>query len=529
PGAARPAKRGPAPRPPPGPQPAPPAFKPFEETADPKKAEEKAEEKAAAAAAASSRRGDLPESGWAKKWSERTKAAALLAALEAAQMHVVYALRPRSAQFQESVGSARPHQSELDRLLKEHATGRLKVRKQSGREAVLWLLEEGASLEALCGDTDVAVRRAAAGLFGELGEGAARHAESLLRSGDWQVRATAAEALGSLPGAEVAAQALAGLLEDSEALVRTAAVATLGKLGGSTAAAAAVAGLCAKTLGSSKPRAREAAAEVLGKLGPAAAEHAALLAQLLQDADWRVPTVAGNALKRMGGAGARSCAEVLARCEPSARGAAADALVWIGGADCATAVAGLLGSEDEGVRRHAAEVLGQLGAEAAGPHCEALSALSSDQRKEVRQTARRALNRLGHRQEAPALEGDGDALPDAVAAALQQWDQGQGRGKGRGSGGKGARPDQGGTQRAAAAASDPAAAAAGGPAAAAASGPAAAAACELAAAAAAASGPGAAATADGSGAKAARAEASRGPADTDAAIGARRRQLGRRV
>ena len=45
------------------------------------------------------------------------------------------------------VDAASLEQGDLDRLLREHALGKLKVKKTDAREAMSWLIEEGASLD----------------------------------------------------------------------------------------------------------------------------------------------------------------------------------------------------------------------------------------------------------------------------------------------------------------------------------------------------------------------------------------------
>jgi len=255
-----------------------------------------------ALAVSCSRRGELPPSGWSTKWSPATKRASLLAALEESQMHVVYALRPHSEMWQESVRSVQLDQVELDRLLREKvATKPRPTQKQRVKEAIQWLLEAGASLEALCADANPEVRKSAASLLAE-GEGAAARCAQLLQSEDATSRSTAAEALGRLgKDASSYGSQLAQLLGDPDTNVRMTVTATLGKLGGSMAKH------CIEKLESEKPREREAACEALGLMGTAAAEHAAAVAELLQDSDWQVPTAAASALKRLGPSAAKHC------------------------------------------------------------------------------------------------------------------------------------------------------------------------------------------------------------------------------
>ncbi|CAJ1358579.1 unnamed protein product [Effrenium voratum] len=375
------------------------------------------------------RRGELPPSGWSSKWSFATKRAALLAALEESQMHVVYALRPHSNVWQESMQSADLEQAELDRLLREKVLTKPRpTQKQRLQEAKQWLLEAGASLEALCSDKDFEVRKAAAALLAE-GEGAAARAAKLLGSEDANARSTAAEALGRMgKDATPHGAALAALLGDADTTVRMAATAALGRLGG------ALAKHCAEALGSEKPREREAACEALGLMGASAAEHGAAIAELLQDSDWQVPTAAGSALKRLGSSQVKHCAEVLGRCRTTARPAVAEAIVRIGGADAAESLVPLLRSRDQGVRKYAADCLGQLGAEAR-PFAQFLAPLKEDSDREVKRSAMQALIKLGLGP-APRTElGNGDEMPPPP-------DKGSGKGKdGKDGKGKGKRKD----------------------------------------------------------------------------------------
>ncbi|CAK9092972.1 unnamed protein product [Durusdinium trenchii] len=344
------------------------------------------------------RRGELPPSGWSNKWSPATKRASLLGALEESQMHVVYALRPHSDVWQESVRAVQLEQAELDRLLREKvATKPRPTQKQRVKEAIQWLLEAGASLEALCADASPEVRKSAASLLAE-GEGAAGRCAALLQSDDATSRSTAAEALGRL-GKDAGAYGaqLAQLLGDADTTVRMTVTATLGKLGGSMAKH------CVEKLESEKPREREAACEALGLMGTAASEHAAAVAELLQDSDWQVPTAAASALKRMGPCAARHCAEVLGRCRVLSRPAVSEAIVRIGGVEAAE-------SRNEGVRQHACECMGQLGAEAKA-FVQFLVPLKEDSDREVKRAALQALMKLGCGPRPPQDLGNGDDIP----------------------------------------------------------------------------------------------------------------------
>ncbi|CAE7168496.1 ANK1 [Symbiodinium microadriaticum] len=155
--------------------------------------------------------------------------------MQTSQMHVVYALRPQSDVWQESIQSVSLEQAELDRLMREKMSSKPRpTQKQRVKEAITWLLEAGADLEVLCADGNSEVRSGAAALLAELGpENGGSRAVALLQSSDAQARATAAEAIGRL-GREAAshAEAVVALLGDPETTVRMAAVAAIGKLGG---------------------------------------------------------------------------------------------------------------------------------------------------------------------------------------------------------------------------------------------------------------------------------------------------------
>ncbi|CAE8624506.1 unnamed protein product [Polarella glacialis] len=384
------------------------------------------------------RRGELPPSGWSAKWSQATKHAVLIAAIDDAQMHVVYALRPQSEVWQQSVQAVELEQDDLNRLLREKASakpGSTAAKRAKTQEAIRWLLETGASLEALCGDKDFDVRAAASSIVAGLGaeEGGAQ-AATLLRSEDWQARATAAEALGKLgKEAVIHSEALAKLLGDTETPVRMAATAALGKLGHGAAAH------IVEALRSPFAGTRLAACEALGQIGPGAAEHGPAVAELLQDSDWQVPTAAANTLKRFGPAAAAHCALVLSRCESIARPAVAEALVRLGGVHAAESLVPLLRSEDSDVRKHAAECLGSLGS-VARPFASALTPLREDSDRDVKREATRALMRLGC---GPGLRmavmeaGDGDPIPPRPEGRGKGGQGEEGKGGGKGGSGKG--------------------------------------------------------------------------------------------
>mmetsp|Transcript_78750 Transcript_78750/g.163804 ORF Transcript_78750/g.163804 Transcript_78750/m.163804 type:complete len:505 (-) Transcript_78750:26-1540(-) len=387
-------------------------------------------------AVANCRRGELPPKGWSSKWNEATRLEGLKAAIETAQMHVVYAMRPQSEVFQDSVGAPVLDQENLDKLLRLHVSGKSKVPKQRCQEAVDWLLSVGASLEGLASDEDFATRAAAAATLASAGQGGER-AIPLLKSQDWRCRATAAEALEKIGRpASQHSEAVAALLGDPEAVVRMAAAAALPKLGHEAIP------FVAPFLSSDKARSREAAAGVLAQFGAAAAPHAGALAELLEDSDWQVPTAASNALKKIGPAAAPFCAEVLGRCDPAARTNIVQALTRMGGREVACAVGPLLASQEPGVRRHVVDCLGALELAAVEGQLETVKRLAAeDPDKDVKKHAREALWRLGVRGLVPEDLGSGDALPEGIARAAAgegssraQDTGGDGKGKGKGKG-----------------------------------------------------------------------------------------------
>lgn len=377
-------------------------------------------------AVTASRKGELPPSGWATKWSPATKKAALEAAIEDAQMHVVYALRPQSGVWQESVGSVALEQETLNKLLRRHAAAKGREQRARGKEAAQWLLDNGASLEGLCADADFEVRAAAANILSNMGEEGAAKAASFLSSSDWRCRCTAVETLAKFGKAAAKhSEALAAMLGDSESLVRMAATSALGKLGTSAAPH------CAKALKSDKAREREAAAEALGQMGPAAAaEYAADIAALLMDSDWQVPTAAANALQRLGPSAAAShCVEVLKKCNQTSRAAVAEALGRLGGEETANQILPLLRHGDEAIRKYAVDAMGFLGSDSVSQqHVAALMAMRSDEDRDVRRAVREAIHKLGHGPPLPDVVGNGDAMPPPPQGLVGKGKGGKGKG-----------------------------------------------------------------------------------------------------
>ena len=61
-------------------------------------------------------------------------------------------------------------------MLREHALGKLRAKKTDAKEAISWLIEEGASLEALASNADLAARNVASRILADMGEDGATRA-----------------------------------------------------------------------------------------------------------------------------------------------------------------------------------------------------------------------------------------------------------------------------------------------------------------------------------------------------------------
>jgi len=210
-----------------------------------------------------------------------------------------------------------------------------------------------ALIQAL-GDSDSAVRRAAAEALGAIGD--LQAVPALIQAlGDWRsenVRCAAAEALGKL-GDPQAVPAFIKALGDSDRAVRRAAAEALVKIG--TPAVPAF----IKALGDSDRAVRRAAAEALGAIGDPQAVPA--LIQALGDRGENVRRAAGEALVRIGAPAVPALIKALGDSIWDVRRAAAEALGAIGDPQAVPALIKALGDSVWDVRRAAAEALGAIG------------------------------------------------------------------------------------------------------------------------------------------------------------------------
>ncbi|CAJ1452772.1 unnamed protein product, partial [Effrenium voratum] len=212
-------------------------------------------------------------------------------------------------------------------------------------------------------------------------------ADFLRRDDDWQVRVTAAKALGALSGSAHAQRLLAALvaaLGDVNSFVREAAAEALGHFADSARPehSAALEAILRYDRASG---ARSAAARAIGKLAACGRDYrsSASLAAALEDEAWQVRWSAAAALAALG-----HCAE------PQV-----------------PALASVLGKDPAWLVRHAAAAaLGRLGGRAALEE-----ALRSDPDPRVREESARSLARLGQSEGA-------ESCAYALAAALKDAD-----------------------------------------------------------------------------------------------------------
>ena len=159
----------------------------------------------------------------------------------------------------------------------------------AGAPAVPALIQ--ALIQAL-GDSDWAVRRAAAEALGDLGDSqAVPPLIQALGDSGWDVRRAAAEALGAV-GDPQAIPALIKALGNDGGAVRSAAAEALGAIGDPQAIPALI-----QALGDSDRDVRRAAAEALGKLGDPKAVPA--LKKRLYDESEAVRNAARDAIRRI--------------------------------------------------------------------------------------------------------------------------------------------------------------------------------------------------------------------------------------
>jgi HEAT repeat protein len=308
-----------------------------------------------------------------------------------------------------------------------------------------------ALIQAL-GDSDSAVRAAAAWALGKLGDPQAVPAliKALGDWGDWwseDVRAAAAWALGKL-GDPQAVPALIQALGDSDSAVRRAAAEALGAIGDPQAVPALI-----QALGDRGSDVRRAAAEALGAIGDPqavpplsvwahAGEDAArdalqtlghpmldlpqAVAQVVAQGAWGVLiraltcTQVREVVVGLGAPAVPALIQALGDWSENVRRAAAEALGKLGDPQAVPPLIQALGDRSENVRRAAAEALGKLGDPQAVPALiEALGDWGDLWSENVRRAAAEALGKLGDPQAVPPLSVWAHAGEDAARNALQ--------------------------------------------------------------------------------------------------------------
>ena len=213
-----------------------------------------------------------------------------------------------------------------------------------------------------------------------------------LTSWDTNTRKFSLQTLGLCgPSADVYSDQVAKCLDDEEPAVRRAAAVALGKLRASSETSALLA-----ALRDTDAEVRCEAARALGQVSAkVVSPHVSKLVALHQDADEEVGLAAVSCLVAVGQA------KALAPFTSSAFPTVAKAAVMeIGRCPIArTGNAGCLSSalshKDTAVRMAAAQACGELGAECAEEHLQALASTSADRHVKVRRTAVQALGRLG--------------------------------------------------------------------------------------------------------------------------------------
>lgn len=366
---------------------------------------------------------EVPEALIAASEGARADAsqAAVLAALAGGGKHVVAALAKAL------IGSSHP----LTRRLCAVALGRMSEEAVSGAAALIASLADAdpdvrsaaaaslkdvgdaspATLEALRGaqaDSVLAVRRAAsiaiARLTGEpyLDNAPPRDARELPIPGfadDLLDRLVIEKHLKSLDPDQ-----LADALSDGRAVVRANAARAFAVLGGRAAGALH---LLLVVLKDSHPEVRLAAVEAFAALGPAAAEAgAAHLVTRLGDRHPDVVHAAGEALRAMGDAALPALLDGL---DGTARFVSLRLIPALSmhGAAAAEALAGALSHPSARVRTRALDGLVALGRATASGLRPAVESTLEDPSSEVRNAARRTLDFIDGRDEAPAARDSG--------------------------------------------------------------------------------------------------------------------------
>jgi len=325
------------------------------------------------------RSGQLPPKGWTR-CSYAAKRRALLRALQGAHMHVVFAMQPASHHFRSELQCVKLEEDVLNEAMAALCADAKAENRLPHREAVSWLLEQGASAKALlpaCRPNDQLAGLSLLAALGAAAAPAAREVVKCLRDVDARVCQAAAGTLGSI-GPE--------------------AVVTYPRIVGKVS-------LCVLDQ-KFKPNVREAAAKALGCFGQHASEH---VRALLLDEDSELRELGALAV---GAAGRTEEAAAVAErhvpiliswlVEDSSAATplhrtAADALGLLGpraGSSAAAALeARLLCDGDDGVRERAAVALGHLGT-AAASHLEGLVACLDDRDAFVREAASSALEKI---------------------------------------------------------------------------------------------------------------------------------------
>jgi HEAT repeat protein len=248
-------------------------------------------------------------------------------------------------------------------------------------------------------DADAARRRTAAYALALIGPKAAEAAPALtkaLTDTEGEVRAPAARALGKIgPEAKPAAGALSKALTDADPFVRVRAALALWQVDGRGTGVPVL----REALKAKEDRVREQAAESLGELGAKAALAGPALEAALRDASPQVRRLAAEALGKIGLAGELKAPLGMAlKDEDEGVRLSAARVLWAvtpakERADLVEGVIQALGSRSASLRKRAAVILGDFGADAK-PAVVALLGALREPDAGVRQAAAAALRRI---------------------------------------------------------------------------------------------------------------------------------------
>jgi HEAT repeat protein len=233
-----------------------------------------------------------------------------------------------------------------------------------------------------------------------------------LKDDDFDVRETAANALGRI-GGERAIEHLIPLLNDDDSDVRETAANVLGGIGGER-----VIEYLIPLLNDDEYYVIWGAANALGRIGGERVIE--YLIPLLKDNECEVRETAANALGRIGDEGAIEHLIPLLKDDNSGvKREVADAFGEIGGEKAIEYLVPLLNDDDSGVRETAANALGRIGGERV---IEYLIPLLKDNECEVRETAANTLVRIGGERAIeyliPLLKDDEYEVREAAARAF---------------------------------------------------------------------------------------------------------------